>query len=159
MKGRKKVPSGLNDLRGNPGKRGKNAGEPNAPGVKTLRVPRGRLGKHGGRLWRDLAPVLDRIGVLKDTDLAALELLCDHYGFAVAAGEALREQGLVIYDDKGQMKKSPYVQIFRENAVAFRLMAGEFGLTPSSRARLDVGVEEEQSLAEVLFDLVGSGES
>ena len=157
-RGRKGKPTAIKKMQGNPGKRAINRNEPDAGRVRSLNVPRGRLGTHAARLWRELAPMLDRIGVLKDSDFAALELLCDHYGFAVAAGEALQEKGLVYYDDKGQPKKSPYVQVFRENAQAFRMMAGEFGLTPSSRARLDVGAAEDVSLAEVLFDLVEGGE-
>ena len=57
-------------------------------------------------------------------------------------------------NDSQKGKKNPASQVFRENAVAFRLMAGEFGLTPSSRSRLDVEPEEQENLALELFKLV-----
>lgn len=145
-----------------------NQGEPKPAPASDLKPPRGRLSKHARRLWVDLAPSLESLGLLTEADLAAFELLCDHYGFAVEAAAILRDEGLVVkepaaFDDEGnptawKSKKNPAAQIFRENSVAFRMLAGEFGLTPSARARLDVEPpEKEKSLADELFDLVNNG--
>jgi len=150
-RGRRPKPSKIKELEGNPGKRPLNQNEPQPPAVQAsqLKPPYGRLSKQARRLWKDLAPSLEALGVLTQADLAAFELLCNHYGFAVEAAAILRAEGLTLQEpaawdkETGEVtawrtKKHPVAQIFRENSTAFRMMAGEFGLTPSSRARLDV---------------------
>lgn len=164
--GRKPNPSALKRLRGNPGKRALNRNEPQPTQAQNLKPPRGRLSKHARRLWLDLAESLEALGVLTQADLGAFEVLCNHYGFAVEAGEYLRKNGLIleepVTDKDGNVtgyvyKKNPAAQIFRENSVAFRLMAGEFGLTPSSRARLDVEPpQQKESLFEEFARIASS---
>lgn len=158
QKGRKPKPTPLKKLSGNPGKRPLNQNEPQPPRAESIKPPHGRLSKHARRLWLDLAPALEDIGLLTQADLAALELLVNHYGFAIEAAADLRKRGLVIeepqHDREGNVrgytiKKNPAAQIFRENSVAFRMLATEFGLTPSSRARLEVEPPQQK---ESLFE-------
>jgi P27 family predicted phage terminase small subunit len=154
-------PTALKKLQGNPGKRPLNLQEPK-PGKADIRVPRGKLPKDGQALWRVIAPVLDRLGVLTEADLPALEMLCLHYSVTRLAWQSLNDDGLTVEsiveteDEKRiTIKKNPAASIFRENSLAFKSYLAEFGLTPASRVRLKVDTtEKEMSLAEMLFEAV-----
>ena len=52
-------------------------------------MPRGVLTHYGRRLWRELAPKLEGLGVLTEVDEAAFMLLCQHWGLAGEAGKQL----------------------------------------------------------------------
>lgn len=164
-------PTATKKLAGNPGKRRLNNAEPSyAPGQ--TRVPKGKLPPEAQELWRRLAPQLAQAGVLKETDLPALEMLCIHYAVARAALARLLQDGKVeVEDSNGRLytmsegiavtitddkitKKHPAATVLRENSLAFRGYLSEFGLTPSSRVRIksDAG-DREPTLAELLFDM------
>jgi P27 family predicted phage terminase small subunit len=168
--GRKPKPTEQKKLAGNPGKRALNDAE---PAYKTAdpRVPKGKLPKEAQELWRALAGHMAELGVLKVTDLPALEMLCLHYAVARAAlaqmltdgrVEVENEQGerfvvsegiAVTIDSAVGLKKHPAATVLKENSLAFKAYLTEFGLTPSSRVRIKVeGGEKEPSLAELLFD-------
>ena len=149
--GRKPKPTALKRLAGNPGKRALNKREPQAQIARPY-VPRGRLAPAGQKLWKYLVPKLADLGVLTETDTAALEMLCLHYGMAVEAGKILREEGLTAIGAHGQTVKHPAVQILRDASTAFRMYAEQFGLTPSARSRIQVVMPEEpDELEQLLF--------
>jgi P27 family predicted phage terminase small subunit len=164
-RGRRPKPTAIKRLEGNPGKRRLNESEP-APDAADVRVPKGKLPPEGRALWRALAPQLADLGVLKTTDLPALEVLCLHYALVRRAWKILDEEGptvensrLVDDADPGAgvvvltVKKHPAASVFRENAMAFKGFATEFGLTPSSRVRIKADpVTKEKTLAELLFE-------
>jgi P27 family predicted phage terminase small subunit len=152
-RGRKPKPTAIKELAGNPGKRPLNKQEPK-PGQPDLRVPRGKLPRDGQRLWRVIAPMLDRLGVLTEADVPALEMLCLHYAVVRMAWEELERDGSVVAEGvMGGIKKHPAVSVLRENSLAFRAYLTEFGMTPSSRVRVKAGDgEKDKSLAELLFE-------
>lgn len=153
VRGRKPKPTAVKVLAGNPGKRPLNESEPapRAPTAQELRPPKGKLPRDGSELWRALAPQLAELGVLKHTDLPAFEVLCLHYAMVRKAWTMVAKEGLTSDTAMG-VKKHPATSVFRENAMAFKGWLTEFGLTPSSRARIhaEPGGEEE-SLADLLF--------
>ncbi len=154
--GPKPKPSAMKDLAGNPGKRPLNENEPK-PQVVNLPPPRGRLPKHARDLWKSLAPKLANLGILTEVDAAAFEFLCIHYGFAVEAGIDVWDPKtgsiqFTVESAQGGEKKNPVFQIFKENSTMFKQFASEFGLTPSSRARLSISPpEDDDDLAKMLF--------
>lgn len=152
MPGRRPKPTAIKVLEGNPGKRPLNRAEPK-PGSANTRVPRERLPMDGQRLWRDLAGPLADMGVLKETDLTALEMLCLHYSVVRQAFDVVKTQGLTVFAGEGGLKKHPAASVFRENSAALKSYLVEFGLTPASRVKVkaDNG-EKEKSLAEILFE-------
>jgi len=105
--------------------------------VLKARCPRW-LSPDAKRVWRYLAPRLTAAGVLRETDLPALALMCAHYGAALAAAEALGRDGLLIPDSAhgGALRKHPAAQLLRDASDAFRRFACTFGLTPLDRERL-----------------------
>lgn len=134
------VPTAIRQLRGNPGKRAYPKDEPKPP-VHLPRPPR-TLGPIGRRRWYRVGRVLERMRVMTDADLTALELLCLAYERMIAATEAARQEGLVIMGAK-QPIVNPNVTIAQRAANEIRLLLGEFGLTPSSRTRVAALPEEE----------------
>lgn len=152
MVGRKPKPTAIKKLEGNPGRRPLNEQEPQ-PGPASPDVPRGKLTKEGQKLWRDLAPRLIEMGVLTDVDLPAFEMMCNHYGLARDALKLINAMGLFVKDRDEQPRKNPALQLYRDNSQAFKAYLIEFGLTPSSRSKIEaVPLDEEPSLAELLFE-------
>lgn len=70
--------------------------------------------------WAELAPMLSRVGLLTEGDRPALAMLCEAYA--------------LIRLDPLDYKARNY----------YRQMLNEFGLTPSSRARIKAPVKPEQ---------------
>ena len=149
--GRKPKPTNLKRLAGNPGHRPLNEHEPQSQAAST-RAPRGRLPVEGKRLWRYLAPRLAELGLLTEMDTTALEMMCLHYATAVQAERLIRREGLVTTGVRGGLVKHPAVQILRDSSTAFRQYAEQFGLTPSSRARIELPMPDEpDELERLLF--------
>lgn len=152
VRGRRPKPTELKKLAGNPGKRKLNDAEMQAPPAD-VDAKHALLGKDGGAMWNILAPMLADLGVLKATDLPALEMTCLHYGLARKAWRSLEKSGLTT-PTVDSIKAHPAAGIFLGNSRAFKSYLTEFGLTPSSRSRLPVsadGQQKEESLAEMLF--------
>jgi P27 family predicted phage terminase small subunit len=162
-RGRKPKPTAIKILEGKPGHRPLNEAEPQ-PDAADVRVPKGKLPKEGRDLWRSLAPQLSDLGVLKATDLPALEMLCLHYALARRAWKIVDAEGPTVESANATgtgtvIKKHPAASVFRENAMAVKGWATEFGLTPSSRVRIKAEpAAKEKTLAELLFEgVAGEG--
>jgi phage terminase small subunit len=130
LRGRKPKPTHLKVLAGKPGHRPLNLAEPTPDLVASPKPPRHLVGPER-KLWGTLVPVLERMQVLTEADLTALEMLCAAYGDwrRNRTGEAWK-----------------------------RVAAGlaEFGLTPSSRSRVKVlNAGKRTSLAEFIGDQTG----
>ena len=112
------IPSALNELRGNPGKRAPNKREPKpSGGIDTMPD---WLNGEAKREWGRITKALQAIELLTQVDRAALTVYCQlwgHFVEGVQAGRALNIPALT------QM----------------RLYAIELGLTPAARAKLQVG--------------------
>lgn len=106
-------------------------------------------------MWRRLADDLIDLGIMTDVDVPAFVLMAEHYGIARNAATEIAEQGMTTQDEHGMQRKHPLLQVFRDSSAAFRSYAAEFGMTPSSRSRLNVTPTAEQlSLADELFGLL-----
>lgn len=147
-RGRKPKPSELKRLQGNPGKREISRREPKPQ--NEVKRPWGMKGLPR-KFWDEHADELERLGVLTGVDTAAFRLMAESYAFALEAAEQLREAGF-IFEGRDGPRKHPLHQVFRDHANLFRSFATEFGMTPSSRTRLQMPEEAEQlSLVEQLF--------
>ena len=152
-RGPKPKPTELKKIQGNPGHRPLNARQPQP---KTpVRRPRD-LGKGlARRFWNEHAAELERLNILTGVDSAAFRLMAEHYAIAVQAVNELKAEGLSV-EGKDGVKKNPLAQVFKDNSIAFKAFAAEFGMTPSARVRLRLPDEAEQlSLADQLFQAVG----
>jgi P27 family predicted phage terminase small subunit len=151
MRGRKPKPNALKRLAGNPGKRPLNE-EPQPPMPNhTPYVPR-HLNEEGKREWRRIVSVLLALGLYTVVDRAALAMYCQAWGRWVEAERTLAKEGPVLTSDKGNLYQNPWLHVANKAWDQMRKILAEFGLTPSSRARLSVNESgQELSLAELLF--------
>lgn len=136
MRGRKPEPTALRVLRGNPGKRPLPAGEPKPLALDSLEPP-DWLDLEARQEWVRLAPVLQRLGVLTETDVGALAAYCEAWATWKGATQKIRQFGMVVKSKEGELPVvSPYVKIAHNALLQMRGLLVEFGMTPSSRVRV-----------------------
>jgi P27 family predicted phage terminase small subunit len=136
MAGRKPKPTALKKLTGNPGKRALNHNEPKPDG--TPKCPP-HLDKAARAEWKRVATDLKRLGMLTSMDRAALAAYCSAWSRWIAAEQSIAKFGTVIKSPKsGYPIQNPYVGIANTALDNIRKFGVEFGLTPSSRSRLNV---------------------
>lgn len=119
-------------------------------------LPRG-LSSAARRLWRELAPKLEKLGLLTETDGPLFEALCEAWA---RYQEARRRYRRVIraVDPVNGMTTIRKAEVSVEKAeAALRMLAAEFGLTPASRGRLDVAAEPSEDDAFEAFLSRGGG--
>lgn len=134
--GRRPKPRNLKLIQGNPGKRPLNDAEPLPGALDDLKPPTG-LDAYGKQAWKRNASVLQQLGLLTEADVDALAAYCMAYSRWRRANIALQK---VKPDDDSYRQ----VAVTAEKAEqAMRLLAGEFGMTPSSRSRLKVETGQE----------------
>jgi len=128
-------PAGLRLLEGNPGKRPIREGpkpRPLRPTCPSWLSPQAKAE------WRRLAPELERLGLLTHLDRAAFAAYCQSFAQWRECQAVLEEQGSMYITANGRLKERPEVEMAKTLAQLTRAFAVEFGLTPSSRARLSL---------------------
>lgn len=80
--------------------------------------------------------LLRRRGVLNGADTESFARYCQHLRNAYTAQQILNEDGVLLADANGNLKKHPAAQIHRDNSLAALRYEEQFGLTPSARMRL-----------------------
>ena len=139
-RGPKPQPTALRVLRGNPSKRPINQHEPRIPPAAP-KCPQW-LSKEAKREFRRLAKVLDEVGMLTAVDGLALAALCEEWATYVWAQKQLAQHGHTYeYTNKfgaTNVSPRPEVAIARNAFLAVKAMCAEFGLTPSSRGRIEL---------------------
>jgi P27 family predicted phage terminase small subunit len=86
--------------------------------------------------WERIAPELAMLGLLARIDRSALALYCESYSRWIEAISAIQQYGAVVKSPSGYPIQSPYVGIANKAGEQVRLMLSEFGMTPSSRTRV-----------------------
>ncbi len=151
-------PTRLKLLEGNPGKRRLNRREPK-PRLEAPRCPVW-LSEEAKTVWRRTVLELKRAGVLTVVDGDALAAYCQTYARWKAAEEFLANHGDVypLRDENGRIKymqQFPQVSIARNLLHLLRGYQQEFGLTPSSRSRIEIQaaepISEEEKIARRLL--------
>lgn len=142
-------PTKVKELQGNPGKRQTNKREPKPK--RGAMLP-SELNATAAKFIKRMRPVLDDTGILTDADIPALEMMANHYALAWRAAQVVDEQGLIVIDAFGSTHKHPMLQVMKDNSALLRAYMGEFGMTPSSRTRLQVPEKQEvDELEQLLF--------
>lgn len=129
-----------------------NRGRPRKPKKTKVSARKGEpecplcLGVDGRAEWFRVSAELREMGILATADRAAMTAYCEAWEEFVSLLEKVRDEGPVVYTDKGNAIQNPVLGA--KNHAADRLMriAAQFGLTPVSRAKLDAkekdGVDE-----------------
>jgi len=130
----------------------------NEPQPRPIRPKRPRwLPREARRFWDELAPKLEKLGVLCETDGPAFALCAVHYAIAVEAAKVLKDQGVIVADpehpagEKPAVRKHPLLSVLRDHSAAFRAYSSLFGLSPADRGRLNISVEEDSNSLEYLW--------
>ena len=147
MKGRKPKPTKIHILEGGRKKTHrplpKNEPKPDVPN-KLPNAPK-TLDAVGKKEWRRVGRELHKLGVLTELDLTAFEAYCATYSTWQEATERIQKTGVLIKAPSGYPIVSPYVSIANKAMIEMRKWLVEFGMTPSSRARVVVPNEKKES--------------
>jgi len=136
-------PVELRILQGNPGRR------PLPKAENLVRDAAGSLAcpkwicVEGRREWRRVARMLQRLGVYRTTDRAALAAYCQSWGRYVQVEKILREEGMTFETDKGYVGQRPEVGMSHKYLALVKSLAQELGLTPASRPRVKAEPEKD----------------
>ena len=143
MKGRKRTPTHLKLLKGNPGRRPINKSEPKATGG--LPHPPRHLCQEARVEWKRVAKLLHVIGVLTTLDRAVFAVYCQAYARWVRAEVALEKmaakepstQALLMKTKSGNLIQNPLVGTANKAMDVLVKAAAELGMTASSRSRIE----------------------
>ena len=97
--------------------------------------------------WNRIEKDLIDLGLLTNVDTNQLAIYCDAYAKYVKATQEIDKYGLVIkHTSKAgatNIVTNPYVQIANKYADLVKKFCDEFGLTPTSRAKIAIPQKEE----------------
>jgi len=121
------------------------------------------LSKEAKKMWRFLAPQLEKMGVLTRIDGSVLASFCQAYGRWVEAERVLNKTGplykqgertktktdkegqLVTERSGGQVTTSPVLWVANKAMDQMNRFGSELGLSPASRERIRVEVGKDNS--------------
>ena len=148
MKGRKPKPSHMHLVNGNPGKRKRNRTEP-TPDLGIPHPPE-HLSPAARVAWGAISIKLDEMGVLTYADAWALEQLAENYAEILAWRKIIEEAGRIITvtmsNDEQRDVVNPACIALSDTEKRFRAMMCEFGLTPSSRSRVNAKTKDKEKV-------------
>lgn len=145
--GRKPKPIDLRLLEGNRGHRPISDSTPRPRPVKPKKPA--WLDKIARREWNRICKLLEPLGLLTQIDGAALGVYCQAYSRLKKAEDLIAAEGLTCIDHHGDLKTRPEVLISEKAMKTLRMIAAEFGMTPSSRGRIELknsDSEEDEDL-------------
>jgi P27 family predicted phage terminase small subunit len=151
----KPVPTEMKRLRGNPGKRAlpKKGQEPVPSMSKEMPSPPEWLGEYGEKEWWRVGPILIDTHLLTDADYMAFTAYCQNVQLLAESSIAIAEKGMTIFGARGPVR-NPALATFAAATTSLRALAAEFGMTPSSRARIKLPGDD----GETLDDLIGTAD-
>ena len=147
--GRKPKPTALKILEGNPGCRKLNENEP-----KPLPVipdcPKWISGQ-ARKVWEKLAPMLEGMGLLTEADEIALAAICSLYARYKDLEKVIDKKGYTEKNSRSGVKAVPEFAMSRDCLKLLKSFLAEFGLTPSSRSRINLPQPETDDPLEEFF--------
>ena len=148
------APTDLKIVRGDRKSRVNTRGPKVDPGLETPKPPTW-MSAGAKRVWRDLAPEMHKLGLLKPLYRPAFGVFCTavaRYAEAVAVGD---EDGILVDGKRAsetvEKVKNPSLQIERDQAMLVLKAAAEFGLTPSAASGIVLPDTEENAAARRLL--------
>jgi P27 family predicted phage terminase small subunit len=99
------------------------------------------------QVWKEMVEVLDaEMHVLTKADRRALEIMVEAYDEYRKASDMVESEGMTFVNitESGEMiRVHPAVRIKADAWSRFQKMLSEFGMTPSSRSKVNVKLEEK----------------
>jgi P27 family predicted phage terminase small subunit len=138
---------------GNPGKRRlpKEGEEPEPEAIDALPEPPDWLGQYGRKEWERVGPALMDMRLLTEADLLAFCAYCANVDLMIESKNDIDKNGATILGARGYVR-NPALASFAQAVTALRALATEFGMTPSSRARMRLPGDDGESLADLMGD-------
>mgnify|MGYP003652841120 CR=1 FL=1 len=155
MRGRKPKPTAVKRLAGNPGKRKLNKREPiTKVSPDAFDLPPSELAHDPTALkeWSRLAPMLKQARQITDSDRSALIAVCLEWSTYLQAIDEVRKSTMLILTQNGYPIMNPYLTIASKALAGCYKLWPELGLTPSSRSRIQVLPDEQESDPWAEFD-------
>lgn len=138
MPGRKPKPTKMKIIEGNPGHRSLPLDEVDPLVEDYLPDPPENLNESAQKEWRTMGPALHRLGLLTELDYPAFAAYCQAYAQWFEAVQGIKKTGIVIRTTTGNVIQSPMVGIVNRSAELMHKFLTEFGMTPSSRAKVSL---------------------
>jgi len=137
-------PTALKELTGNPGKRTTNKREPR-PVQKIPPCPK-HLSDEARKEWRRVSKQLAQLKLVTEVDRAALAAYCQAWARWVQAEKAMAATDFKMIEttEKGYPVLSPWFSVADKSMRQMRAFLAEFGMTPSSRSRVQAPKENEE---------------
>ena len=137
--GRRKQPTALKILRGNPGKRRLHAEHEAAPPALDdtfdTSPPELKGDRRAQAEWKRVAPLLRDCGLISEAERGAVVALCQQWSTYLAARWQLQRHGVTTLVN-GITRVSPHLAIADGALVHCQRLWNELGLTPSGRAKV-----------------------
>ena len=134
--GRKPIPNKIKELTGS------KYHNPNEPICNMPLVCPDNISEPGREIFVVLAAMLNDSGIANLLDSVSLMLLAENLGIVATCNAQLAKDGLCVTTPSGHKKVNPYFKMKRAAETLVMKMLIEFGLTPSSRARLSIAPKE-----------------
>lgn len=141
--GRKRKPTALKVLAGNPGKRPLPENEP---------MPDAAIPMHPDHLddeaiaeWDRITPLLYDLGLLTQIDRAALAKYCVAWSRWVNAERAMLKHGVIVKSPNGFPVQSPFLAVANRAMSQIKESLAEFGLSPSARTKVAATKKKEKA--------------
>jgi P27 family predicted phage terminase small subunit len=152
-RGPKSIPTALKRLNGNPGKRPlpKPGTEPEPKLLTEIPDPPPWLGEYGTAEWHRVAAVLVEQRLLSVADMLTFTAYCANVDLLVRSNIDIEKNGLTVRGARGEVR-NPALAAFAQATTSLRALASEFGMTPSSRSRMQLPDDEGESLAGLMGD-------
>lgn len=128
------MPTALKIQRGNPGKQKLPQNEPSPPKAAP-QCPK-FLDADAKVEWKRIVPLLMDLGCLALMDRAALAAYCACYSRWANAEEKLAETQSIVAGEMGEPVKNPWLAVRNNELAQMKGFLVEFGMTPSSRTRV-----------------------
>ena len=144
-----KKPTALKILEGNPGKKPLPQNEPKPAPI--MPDPPTWLDAEGKKFWETYGPKLNLLGLLTEIDGPAFTAICERYALYVKCVKTLKKKGLIMETESGYEQQRPEVSIAKNALADVKAFLTEFGMTPSSRSRIDLKIEKDEDTMESLL--------
>lgn len=103
-------------------------------------------------LIANLIKELEANGVLEDTDRTMFVMLAEAYWMYLTATEHIKEVGITLVSDRGNVVANPSVKIQKDAQKTILQILTECGCTPKARQKLEVLPEEDNPFESLIND-------
>jgi P27 family predicted phage terminase small subunit len=129
----------LKVVQGKPGHRALPENEPMPEALEAPPEPPVHLSGLARAEWDRTYPVLARNRLITEADVTAFSAYCQAYGRWQEAEELVSKQGIMILSPTNFPMQHPALAVANKAMEQIAKFCAEFGMTPSSRTRVQVG--------------------